>query len=82
MRDHIGTVRLWKSRGLNEGQQPYGFIRDDGGQDVYVNLKAVEAAGLDRLCVGDRIEFTPEPAKFDGGKLRARNIKLIEETAP
>jgi cold shock CspA family protein len=39
----------------------YGFIaRDDGGDDVFVHISAVERSGLAGLREGDRVEFELE----------------------
>ena len=41
------------------GQKGFGFIvRDDGGEDVFVHISAVEAAGLQGLAEGQPLKFT------------------------
>ena len=41
------------------GQKGFGFVvRDDGGEDVFVHISAVEAAGLNGLADGQPLEFT------------------------
>jgi CRISPR type III-A-associated protein Csm2 len=47
----IGTVKWFDP---NRG---YGFIAQPGGEDVYVNLTAVERAGLDTLDEGQSVSF-------------------------
>ncbi|MDT7933033.1 MAG: cold-shock protein [Sphingomonadaceae bacterium] len=41
------------------GQKGFGFIvRDDGGEDVFVHISAVERAGLTGLAEGQPLKFT------------------------
>ena len=52
------------------GERGYGFIKpDDGGRDVFVQMTAVELAGLKGLNVGLRIRFDVEPVKIGIGPL-------------
>jgi cold shock protein len=47
-----GTVKWFNS------QKDYGFIQpDDGGQDVFVHIGAVERAGMSSLNEGQKISF-------------------------
>lgn len=51
----------------------YGFITpDQGGSDVFVHIKAVEASGMKTLNEGQRISFE---MKENRGKMAADNIK-------
>ena len=53
----------------------YGFIRpQDGGDNVYVHISALQAAGLDKILPGQR--FTYDLFSKDG-KISAVNIKLL-----
>ena len=53
----------------------YGFIKpDDGGQDVFVHISAVEKAGYTNLAEGARISF--EVTMKRGGKMSAENLRL------
>jgi cold shock protein len=53
----------------------FGFIKpDDGSGDVFVHISALEAAGLNTLDEGQRIEY--ELAE-NNGKTSAVNLKLI-----
>ena len=51
----------------------YGFIvPEDGSEDVFVHMSAVQAAGLDTLNEGQRVDFDIEPGK--DGKTAAANL--------
>ncbi len=55
----------------------YGFIEpEDGSKDVFVHMSAVQAAGLDTLNEGQRIEFDIEPGKE--GKTAAANLVVTD----
>jgi CspA family cold shock protein len=57
-----GTVKFYNA------QKGYGFIKpDDGGNDVFVHVTAVEQAGIDNLGEGMRISFETEPDKRGKG---------------
>ncbi len=58
-------------------QKGFGFIvRDDGGEDVFVHISAVEQAGLSDLADGQPLEFTLVDR---GGKVSATNIRIDGE---
>jgi len=68
------------------GQKGFGFIvRDDGGEDVFVHISAVEQAGLTGLADGQPLEFTLVDR---GGRISATDLKIegepmpVEERAP
>jgi len=47
-----GTVKFFNS------QKGFGFIQpEDGGQDVFVHISALERAGMDGLQEGQKVEF-------------------------
>ena len=53
----------------------YGFIRpDDGGNDVFVHISAVERAGLSGLDEGQRISYEIEVDR-KRGKSSAVNLR-------
>ena len=55
-------------------QKGFGFIvRDDGGEDVFVHISAVEQAGLTDLADGQPLEFTLVDR---GGRISATNIRI------
>lgn len=67
----VGTVKWFN---LTKG---YGFIQpENGGQDVFVHVTAVQSAGLDTLNEGQRVSFELEndPRK---GKTSAVGLKLL-----
>ena len=58
-------------------QKGFGFIvRDDGGDDVFVHISAVEQAGLTDLADGQPLEFTLVDR---GGKISATNLRIEGE---
>ena len=68
------------------GQKGFGFIvRDDGGEDVFVHISAVEQAGLSGLAEGQPLGFTLVDR---GGRISATELKIdgepmpVEERAP
>jgi CspA family cold shock protein len=55
-------------------QRPEGFgfiVRDDGGEDVFVHISAVEQAGLTGLAEGQPLEFTLVDR---GGRISATDL--------
>lgn len=57
-----GTVKFYNA------QKGYGFIKpDDGGNDVFVHVTAVEQSGISNLDEGMRISFETEPDKRGKG---------------
>ena len=65
-----GTVK-W----FNE-QKGFGFIQpDDGGQDAFVHISAVERAGLRGLAEGQKVTYEMETDRRSGkqsaGQLQA-----------
>lgn len=57
------------------GQKGFGFIqREDGGEDVFVHISAVERAGLEGLAEGQGLEFTLVDR---GGKISASDLSVV-----
>ena len=62
------------------GQKGFGFVvRDDGGEDVFVHISAVEQAGLTGLAEGQPLGFTLVDR---GGKISATDLKIDGEPMP
>lgn len=62
------------------GQKGFGFIvRDDGGEDVFVHISAVEQAGLTGLADGQPLDFTLVDR---GGRISATDLKIDGEPMP
>ena len=58
------------------GQKGFGFIApDDGGNDVFVHISALERAGLSQLNEGQKVSFEVK-ADPRRGKSSAENLKL------
>jgi CspA family cold shock protein len=56
-------------------QKGFGFIqREDGGEDVFVHISAVERAGLEGLAEGQGLEFTLVDR---GGKISASDLSVV-----
>ncbi len=63
-----GTVKWFNTR------KGYGFITpDDGGQDIFVHISAVQKAGLRSLNEGAKVEYT---VMTERGKTVAGDLKL------
>ena len=65
-----GTVKWFN------GQKGFGFIQpDDGGNDVFVHISAVERAGLHGLTEGQKVSFEikVDPRR---GKSSAENLQV------
>ncbi len=64
-----GTVKWFNA------QKGYGFIRpDDGSNDVFVHISAVEQAGLRGLNEGQKVTYDVERGRQ--GKTAAMNLKI------
>lgn len=64
-----GTVKWFNS------QKGFGFIvPDGGGNDVFVHISAVQAAGMQGLDEGQKVEFELQENR---GRMAATNLKLM-----
>ena len=65
----VGTVKWFNP------VKGFGFIQpEDGGNDVFVHVSAVERAGMGNLKEGQRLSFDVERSQKNG-KLSAANLK-------
>ncbi len=66
-----GTVKWFNP---NKG---FGFIQpDDGTEDNFVHISAVERSGLTTLNEGQNVEY--ELVEDQGGRRSADNLKLVQ----
>jgi CspA family cold shock protein len=64
----IGTVKFFNS------QKGYGFIQpEDGGQDAFVHITAVERAGMQTLNQNQKVSYELEQDRR--GKMSAVNLQ-------
>jgi cold shock protein len=67
----VGTVKWFN------GQKGFGFIQpDDGGNDVFVHISAVERAGLGSLNEGQKVSFELEKDR-KSGKMSAGQLQSV-----
>lgn len=63
----VGTVKFFNT------DKGYGFIHpDDGGQDSFVHISAVQAAGMQSLDKDQRVSYDVESGR--DGKSSAVNL--------
>ena len=71
----IGTVKFFNDT------KGFGFIQpEDGGQDAFVHISAVERAGMRTLGQGQRLSYDLQQDR--PGKVSASNLKLEEQAEP
>ncbi len=63
-----GTVKWFKN------EKGFGFISQDGGEDVFVHHSSIQMDGYKSLNEGDRVEFTV--TRGEKG-LKAENVVKI-----
>ena len=82
-RDPGPGINLGQAKGVVKffnGQKGFGFIvRDDGGEDVFVHISAVEQAGLTGLADGQPLEFTLTERN---GRVSATDLVIDGEPMP
>jgi CspA family cold shock protein len=66
-----GTVKFFNR------DKGFGFVtRDEGGEDVFLHISALERAGLDNIAEGQTIEFTLTERN---GRVSANDVKITGE---
>ncbi|WP_062226422.1 cold-shock protein [Aureimonas frigidaquae] len=66
-----GTVKFFNA------QKGFGFISpDDGGQDAFVHISAIERSGLSGLADGQKVTYELV-ADRRSGKMAAENISTV-----
>lgn len=69
-----GTVKFFNA------QKGFGFVvRDDGGEDVFLHISAVEGAGLSDIAENQPIEFNLTERN---GRVSATDIQLLGDPLP
>ena len=67
-----GTVKFFND------MKGFGFVqRDDGGEDVFVHISALERSGMGQVTQGDRLSFDIEIDRR--GKYSATNLSALSE---
>jgi len=67
----IGTVKFFND------SKGYGFIApEDGGQDAFVHITAVERAGMRTLTQNQKVSYDLE--QDQRGKTKAINLQPVE----
>lgn len=71
----IGTVKFFNA------SKGYGFIQqEDGGEDAFVHISAVEKAGLRSLQENQRVSYDLEQG--NRGRSAAVNLLTLEQGEP
>jgi CspA family cold shock protein len=66
-----GTVKWFNSA------KGFGFIQpEDGSNDAFVHISAVERAGLGTLDEGQKVSYELQPGQ--NGKSSAENLSIID----
>ena len=82
-RDASPGINLGTAKGVVKffnGQKGFGFVvRDDGGEDVFVHISAVEQAGLAGLADGQPLDFTLTERN---GRVSATDLVIDGEPMP
>jgi len=68
-----GTRTQGAVKWFNEAKG-FGFIQDDGGEDVFVHFSAIRSDGFKTLAQGDRVEFDVVPG--ERGRQAANVVRI------
>ena len=52
----------------------YGFISQEGGEDVFVHFSAIQAQGFKSLAEGDQVEFEVTGSQGAPGSQRSSSV--------
>ena len=67
----VGTVKWF------DATKGFGFIQpEDGSQDAFVHISAVERSGLAGLNEGQKVSFDLVPGR--NGKMAAENLTITD----
>lgn len=67
-----GTVKWFNAT------KGFGFIQpDEGGNDVFVHISAVERAGMSNLNEGQKVSFEVSTDPKRPGKSSAENLRAV-----
>jgi CspA family cold shock protein len=66
----VGTVKWFNAT------KGFGFIEQEGGEDVFVHFSAIQSSGYRELQEGQRVEFDVENDPRGKG-LRAANVTVL-----
>ena len=69
----LGTVKWFKT------SKGYGFIRRDGGGDVFVHYSAIQMSGHKTLERGQRVEFSVVQGSRGPRAARVESLYTAEE---
>ena len=65
-----GTVKWFNA------MKGYGFIQpDDGSQDVFIHISAVDRAGIERPAEGQKLSYDLQ-RELQKGRVSAANLKV------
>ena len=65
---NVGTVKWFSD------QKGFGFLEQEGGDDVFVHHSAIVAEGFRTLAEGDRVEFSIEQGQKGPAAVDVRKI--------
>lgn len=68
-----GTRTRGAVKWFNEAKG-FGFIQDEGGEDVFVHFSAIQSDGFKTLAEGDRVEFDVVPG--ERGRQAANVVRI------
>lgn len=71
--ERYGSMAQGRVKWFNEAKG-YGFITQEGGEDVFVHYSAIQANGFKTLAEGDVVEF--EVTRGPKG-LQATNVRKV-----